>query len=333
MHKTALVGFGYWGTNIFRNLVTIVGINNVIVVDADVNKINKIKKSFPNLVYYLDYKIIAKNPDVKNVIIATPTNTHFDLSYYFLKAKKNVLVEKPTTTSLRDALKLKKVADKYSLVLMTDYTFLYNPVVNKIKELFTKEYIGKVNYIDSTRINLGVYQKDTNVLWDLACHDVSIINYLVEEKPSHVRAIGRMNNEHKIEDISYIFFYYPSGMLVQISSSWASPVKIRKMIIGAEKKMIIFDDIDPSNKLIIYEYQNLSSLKESKSELADYRLGNTFSPKISNEEPLYLVINDFIKSTFNNTVPKIKFEETINIIKFLEKANESLKQNGKLVKL
>jgi predicted dehydrogenase len=272
--------------------------------------------------------------DITNVVIATPTPTHYKLAKLFLEGGKHVLIEKPATMNYAQAQELGVIAKNKKLTLMTDYTFLYNPAVEKIKGFFNENQLGNINYIDCTRINLGIHQKETNVLWDLACHDVSIVNYLIEEKPEFVRAIGRVNKNFKVEELAYLFFQYSSGLLVQIRSSWASPVKIRQIVIGGDKKMLIFDDLEPTNKLKIYDYDN-SRVKadDSKKELTEYRLGNVSFPMIKSEEPLENIINDFLQAVCNDKKPKIEYQDTLDIIKYLEKANESMNNNGELVKI
>jgi predicted dehydrogenase len=277
---------------------------------------------------------VIQSKDITNVVIATPTPTHFKLAKLFLEAGKRVLIEKPATMDYTQALELGVLAKKKKLTLMTDYTFLYNPAVEKIKEFFNENQLGNINYIDCTRINLGIHQKETNVLWDLACHDVSVVNYLIKEKPEYVRAIGRVNRNFQVEELAYLFFQYPSGLLVQIRSSWASPVKIRQIVIGGDKKMLIFDDLEPTNKLKIYEYDD-TNVKEddSKKELKAYRLGNVSFPMIKSEEPLENMIKDFLQAACNDSKPKIEYQDTLDIIKYLERANESIKNNGMLVKI
>lgn len=334
MSKTALIGFGYWGKNLYRNLINVLGIDNVVIAERDRDKLKEIIKTYPNLKFCLHHEELLNVKALNNVVIATPTPSHFELAKYFLEKGKNVLIEKPATMDYGQAKELGALAKEKGLVLITDYIFLYNPAVEKIKSLIQKETLGSINYIDCRRINLGIHQKETNVIWDLACHDISIVNYLIEEKPESVRAIGRMNRELQVEELAYIFLHYPSGLLVQISSSWASPVKIRQIVIGGESKMLIFDDLEPTNKLKIYDYKSDSAKTDSsKKELSDYRLGNIHFPKIEAEEPLKNVILDFISAANKGKKPKIDYDSTLDVIKYLEKANQSMKNNGKLVSI
>jgi predicted dehydrogenase len=268
------------------------------------------------------------------IVVATPTSEHYRMAKAALLAGKHVLVEKPMVTSLAEAKELAAIAHERHLVLMVDHTFVYNPVVARIKEELSSGACGRVHYVDSTRINLGIYQKDINVLWDLACHDISIVLHLIAEQPSHVRAVGRLNPEWGTEDLAYLFLTYPSGMLVQVSASWASPVKIRRMIIGAEKRMMIFDDIEPANKLVIHDYAAIvPGLNGRSATLTDYRLGDSIMPKFPMQEPLALVVSDFLTSAHEGQKPLADAEAAIRVIQVLESAEKSLREGGNLIAL
>ncbi len=333
MNSICLVGYGYWGKNIFRNLIEMNLPYNLIVVEKCELKRKHLKSFFPKIYVSESIDNVLINNNVSAVIIATETSSHFSIAKKALELNKHVFIEKPITTSYIQAEELIQKAKKINKVLMVDHIFLYHPVVHKLKEYFLKSELGKINYIDSTRINLGIYQKDVNVLWDLACHDISIIDYLIEEKPNSVRAIGRMNPQYEVEDIAYLFLYYPSGMLVQINSSWSSPVKIRKMIIGGEKKMIIYDDIEPTNKLIIYDYDHKIVFDENKKSLSDYRLGNITIPKFEPIEALRIALEDFFTCIKEGKQPKSSGEKAMTVVNILEKAQQSLNLKGDIVPL
>lgn len=317
-----------------RNIVESNYSDKVFVCDTRQEKIDQARNIYSTIGYTADWKELAKNPAVDAIVIATPTSSHFAIAKQALENGKHVLVEKPLVTSTAQAKQLIEIAAANKLTLMVDHTFLYNDVVRKMKTYVTNGQIGQINYIDSTRLNLGIYQKDVNVLWDLACHDISIVNYMVEERPSHVRAIGKMHPIYATEDIAYMFLYYPSGSLVQISTSWASPVKIRKMIVGGDKKMMIYDDIEPTNKLVIYDYEAIEPTEQNKQMiLVDYRLGNISIPKYHIVEPLKMVVNEFFECIISGTTPLSDGKYALQIIDILEKAEESLKLNGQLIEL
>lgn len=331
--KALLIGYGYWGKNLLRNLSELLSSENVAVAETSTEKRSYLASVFPGIVLYASAEEALLSSDASAVIIATETISHYQLAKQALNLGKHVLVEKPLTTSLEEANELTVLAASKKLTLMVDHVFLYHPVLKKMKEYFQNNDLGKINYIDSTRVNLGIYQQEVNVLWDLACHDISIINYLVEEKPISVRAIGRMNLEFGVEDVAYLFLYYPSGLLVQINSSWASPVKMRKMIIGGEKKMLIYDDIEPTNKLTIFEYEQNIRYDENKTKLTDYRLGNITIPKYEPTEALRNVLNEFVHCILSKSQPLSNGESALPVVNILEKAQQSLSLNGAIISL
>lgn len=328
-----LIGQGYWGKNILRNLIENQFTGSVSLCDSNPDKlINFGYPKFP-IQRDVDSEKAILNPSVDVVLIATPASTHFTLAKQALLNDKHVLVEKPFCTSVSEAKELCDIARERDLVLMVDHIYLYNPIVRQLKSFIEDASYGKINYIDSTRINLGIYQKDTNVLWDLACHDIYIVNFLISEKPIAVRTIGRINPLHSMEDIVYLYLYYPSGLLVHINSSWASPVKLRKMIIGGEKRMIIYDDIEPTNKLTIYDYGQIDSSENNKSFLIDYRLGNITIPKCDIQEPLRNVIEAFYDAVLNKTKTVSDGSIALETVQILEAAQKSLAAGGAKISL
>ena len=331
--NVGLIGYGYWGTNILRNLAEHFFIGTITVCDSNSKRISFVKSIYYPFQVTENSRDVINNPEIDAVIIATPTSTHYSLAKQALQTGKHVLVEKPLTTSGAEIKELMLLAQSKNLILMVDHIFLYNPVVRQLKKYIVQDCLGRINYIDATRINLGIYQNDTNVLWDLACHDISIVNHLIREKPESVRAIGRMNPVHGVVDTAYLFLYYTSGLLVQINSSWASPVKMRKMIIGGEKQMIIYDDIEPSNKLIIYDYESNTSVDENKNKLTDYRLGNVTIPKYEPEEALKNVIQAFYDAIRTGVSPLADSYNALEVVHIIEVAQESLKNNGAIVSL
>lgn len=332
--NVALIGLGYWGKNLLRNIVNNRISNDVYVCDENMQKCLEAETTYRLKTSYASASEVFLNKEIDCVIISTPTKSHFELAKQALQSKKHVLVEKPMTTSSSQISELIRIAEDNDLILMVDHIYLYNPAVAKLKEYVSdRTKMGKINYIDATRINLGIYQQDVNVLWDLACHDISIINFLLEEKPLNVRALGRVHAKLGIEDIAYLFLNYASGILVQINASWASPVKIRNMIIGGEHQMIIYDDIEPTNKLIIYDYTQGHGTDEEKTKLTDYRLGNVVIPKFEQKEALQNVIEEFFTCILNRRAPFASGSNALDVVRILEKAQESLLLNGATVSL
>lgn len=331
--SVCLIGYGYWGKNIVRNLMESSFNLQVAVAESNPEKMKLLQGLYANVRLFDSADTAIDSNEYDAFIVATQTPTHYDIVKKILQAGKHVLVEKPLTTSLAQAMELNSLADKLGLVLMVDHIFLYHPVVQKMKHLFEEHYLGKINYLDATRINLGIYQRDVNVLWDLACHDIAIVNYLLEEKPYAVSATGHMNEEYKTYDLAYMFLYFASGLLVQINASWASPVKIRKMIIGGEKRMLIYDDIEPTNKLTIYEYEQNTKFDDNKQGLSDYRLSNIIIPKTATTEALKNVIYEFFDCIIHKKTPLANGQNAIAVINILEKAQQSLVSNGAIQQL
>ncbi len=331
--NVALIGHGYWGKNLLRNLIENSDSGNIYLCDSNSSRATTVIYPTSNITSCSNWEDVAINKNIDAVVIATPTSTHYSIAKRCLSEGKHVLVEKPLCTSTQEAEELCELAEKNGLVLMVDHIYLYNPIVRQLKGFLQCSDFGKMNYIDSTRINLGIYQKDTNVLWDLACHDISIINYLLEEKPYSVRAIGKINSFHSMEDIVYLFLSYASGLLVHINTSWASPVKMRKMILGGEKRMIIYDDIEPTNKLTIYDYDQNMPQDTDKSFLIDYRLGNITIPKCEIQEPLKNVVAEFYKCIQQNGQSLTNGRHATETVRILEVAQHSLNKDGALVLL
>jgi predicted dehydrogenase len=331
--RILLIGYGYWGKNLLRNLLDILPPEQVEVAEISSDKLQYLSSIYPGVLLYSSASEALLKSDASAVIIATSTKSHYFLAKQALQLGKHVLVEKPLTTSIVEAKELTEIAASQKLILMVDHVFLYHPVLKKMKEYFQNNELGKINYIDSTRVNLGIYQQEINVIWDLACHDISIINFLLEENPIKVRAIGRINTDFGVEDVAYLFLYYSSGLLVQINSSWASPVKMRKMVVGGERKMLIYDDIEPTNKLTIFEYEQNTRYDENKTKLTDYRLGNITIPKYEPTEALRNVLNEFVHCIVSKSQPLANGESALPVINILEKAQLSLSLNGAIIPL
>lgn len=333
MH-VGLIGYGYWGVNLLRNLIESPYVHQISICDIRKERLQKIQKAHPDIYTTENANDIIQNKEIDSIIIATPVSSHYDLAKAALMNNKHVLIEKPICPSSEQAKELIKIANDKKRVLLVDHTFLYNGAVRLIKDKISSNQVGKLKYIDSTRINLGIYQKDTNVIWDLASHDISIIQLLVDEKPTHIRAIGQHNSVHHNEDIAYIFLYYASNLLVQINCSWASPVKIRQMIIGGEHQMIIYEDIEPTDKIKIYNFESIGSNDESKNQvLVDYRLGDVMIPKFSTREPLKNMLDDFFRCIIHDETPFSSAEKALENVIILEKAELSLYNNGALIEL
>ena len=253
MLKCAILGFGYWGPNLVRNFNSVADCKVKYVCDFREERLSLVNKQYQNIITTKDFDEVLNDTEVDAVIIATPVFTHFELAKKALLKGKNVLLEKPMTSTSKEAYELFELAQKVNKLIMVDHTFLYTGAVQKMKQLIESGSIGNVKYFDSTRINLGLFQPDINVLWDLAPHDISILNYLIQETPYSVNATGVSHTNNGIENIAYLTVNYKSGFISHFNCSWTSPVKIRTMLIGGDQKMMLFNDLEPTEKIRVYD--------------------------------------------------------------------------------
>lgn len=335
--KIAVIGFGYWGPNMVRNFNAQENAEVRYVVDFRQERLDMVRKSYPSIQTTTQVQDAILDANVDAVVIATPVFTHFELAKKALEAGKHVLLEKPMTSSSAEAEVLINLAEQKGLTLMVDHTFLYTGAVQSIKKYVDEGLIGKLQYMDSTRINLGLFQPDVNVLWDLAPHDISILNHLVDEKPLSVQATGVSHTNNGIENIAYLTMNYQSNMIAHFHCSWTSPVKIRKFLIGGDKKMIVFDDNEPTEKIRIYDtsyhYAQKETDEQKRNILVDYRVGDIHIPKVPMKEALAGVAADFISAIQKQTKPISDYISGINVIKVLEASQISIKNGGKEVKV
>ncbi|MCF8463396.1 MAG: Gfo/Idh/MocA family oxidoreductase [Flavobacteriales bacterium] len=333
MIKVGVIGYGYWGPNIVRNFSMHLEFEVICIAEPRKDRCKLAKRACPTAALVENHEDLISNKEIEVVAICTPVSTHYELTKASLLNGKHVLVEKPLAGNLEEANELIRLAKISGLCLLVDYTFLYTGAIREVRQLFDSGALGKINYIDSTRINLGIYQTDVNVLWDLATHDLSIIYHLIPERPASLQAIGAIHPEGGNEHIAYLILHYTSGMLVHLNCSWASPVKIRQMIFGGSEKMVIYDDIEPSNKLKVYDY-SISELteEERRKNLVDYRLGEVRIPKVPLTEALSILVEDFYQM-LNGELPYYNPEISLSIIETLIRADESLRSGGKRVYL
>lgn len=325
-----IIGLGYWGTNLVRNFAGLNGTNLKKVSDIRKERAAVLKRLSPASEFCLCPDEIINDETIDAVVISTPVFTHFELAKKCLLNDKHVLVEKPMTSSINEAEELIELAGKRKKVLMVDHTFLYTGAVQKMKFYIDNGDIGNIKYFDSTRINLGLFQPDINVLWDLAPHDISILTYLVKEKPFSLQATGVSHTDNGIENIAYLTVNYESGFIAHFNCSWSSPVKIRMLLIGGDKKMIVFNDLEPTEKIKIYDtsYNHKLDDEDKRKILVDYRTGDIFTPKIDMREALSLVAADFIDSIKSGQKPVSDYESGLMVIKILEASQQSIKNKG-----
>ncbi len=322
---TAVIGYGYWGPKLVRNFLRH---GPVVVCDTSANAQQRALKDFPGIEVMNDYDLLLQRADVEAVAIATPVATHYDLAHKALFHRKHVLVEKPLTNDVVTAYALVELAKELGLVLMVDHTFLYHPAVRHIKAMLDRYDMGKLDYIDSSRINLGLFQPDINVLWDLAVHDISIALHLIGERPIVVQAVGAKHGGSEHANIGTLFLRYQSGLFVHINVSWISPVKMRSMIIGGSKKMVVYDDLNVAEPVKVFDTGFTKSVTAF-----DYRTGDVLSPKIGNREALADMAADFVGSIAAKTSPISSGAFGLEVVRVLEAAQESLEKNGQEILL
>ncbi len=334
MIQAGIIGYGYWGPNLVRNFFSQKNCTIKAIADSRLNRLELVSKAYPSIKTLQNADDLINDTEIDAVIIATPVFTHFDLAKKALMAGKHVLLEKPMASSVKECETLINLAHQKNLLLMVDHTFLYTGAVEKIKEIIDAGTLGNVKYLDSTRINLGLFQPDINVLWDLAPHDLSIVRYLHDEKPSSINATGISHTHNGIENIAFMTINYPSGFIAHLNCSWSSPVKVRTMMIGGDKKMIIYNDVEPTEKIKIYDTAYQVKTDEEKNQiLVDYRVGDIYVPKINNKEALASVANDFITGILENKEPRSSYHIGLDIVKMLEASEQSIKNNGTEIKI
>ncbi len=334
MLKIGVIGYGYWGPNIVRNFNVANGCRVTMV--CDMNKLNhdKITKAYPHMKVTTESFELIKDSEVDAIAIATPVFTHYELAKKAIEEGKSVFIEKPFTSTVAEGEELVELAEKRKVKIMVDHTFLYTRAVQKIKQLIEDSVLGNLYYFDSVRVNLGLFQHDVNVIWDLAPHDMSIMDYLIDDRPLAVVATGAGHFDQGLEDIAYLTFYYPNNVIAHIHINWLSPVKVRTTLIGGQKKMLVWNDLEPDEKIKIYDKGVQVKTKEGKYRLlVDYRSGDMWVPKIQQVEALSLMANTFVSYVKNGGTVVNDGIAGLNIVKMLEASNKSLNHNGEMVYL
>lgn len=332
--NVAIIGYGYWGPNLLRNFSAVKNCKVHTLCDLRLERLQIAKELYPNVELSNNIDEVINDTEIDSVVIATPVFTHFNIAKKALLAGKNVLIEKPMTASVKEAEELIEISIQKGLVLMVDHTFLFTGAVQKMKSLINSGEIGKIKYLDSTRINLGLFQSDVNVLWDLAPHDISICDFLMPEKPISVQANGISHTKNGIENIAYLNLNYQSDILAHFNCSWTSPVKLRQMLVGGDKKMLLYNDMEPTEKVKIYDTgYNYKSEEEKNRILVDYRIGDVFIPKLETKEALLGMANDFVNAVINGSKSICDAQLGISVVKVLEASQLSIKNGGKEIKI
>jgi predicted dehydrogenase len=333
MVKFGVVGYGYWGPNIVRNLSQLEEVELVAVCDKSPASRRRVKKAHPHVNVVADPAELMSSPDIDAIAVITPVWTHYELAKTALEHGKHVFVEKPFTSNTVQAEELIDLAARKNLKIMVDHTFLFNGAVKKIKGLLQEGELGKLYYYDSTRVNLGLFQHDVNVIWDLAPHDLSIIDHLIGETPEAVVATGQSHlNGH--EDVAFITLYFPDKVIAHINVNWLSPVKVRTTLIGGEKKMLVWNDLEADEKIKIYDKGvDVTSREGVYNLLVNYRSGDMWSPQLEQGEALREELKYFVDCILTDQTPFNDGHAGLRVVKMLEAANESLHKRGQLVYL
>jgi predicted dehydrogenase len=330
MIKIGTVGFGYWGPNIVRNL-NMPGRSSVVVVsDLDPAQRARAAERFPGVATTARAEDLFEDPDIDAVAIVTPVRSHFPLAEAALRAGKHVLVEKPMTETAEQAERLIELAERHNRVLMVDHTFIYTPAVQRMRELVQSGELGKIYYYDSLRINLGLFQHDVNVLWDLAVHDLSILDFVLDARPLAVSAIGVSHIPGSPENVAYLSLFLPGDTIAHVNVNWLAPVKVRQTLIGGSRKMIIFDELQPSEKLKIYDRGVTQNDKPETlyQTLINYRMGDMWAPNIPYREALAAEAEHFLACIEGREKPLTDGAMGLRVVRILELATKSMRQNG-----
>jgi len=333
MISFGVIGYGYWGPNVVRNLDSLDGAR-VLAVSEKVPALRKrAQKAYPGIRVTEDATEVMSSTDIDAVAIVTPVWTHYELAKQALENGKHVFVEKPFTSSVQQAEELVNLAQQKNLMIMVDHTFLFTGAVKKIRQLLEEGTLGKLYYYDSTRVNLGLFQHDVNVIWDLAPHDLSIMDYLINERPEAIAATGQAHL-NGYEDIAFLTVYFPGQIIAHINVNWLSPVKVRTTLVGGEKKMLVWNDLEPDEKIRVYDKGVSITSREGLYELlVSYRSGDMWAPHVDQGEALRQELTYFVDCISNNRSPFNDGAAGLRVVRMLEAANESIRQRGALVHL
>lgn len=326
MIRIGLCGMGYWGKNLFRTLSGNPSIQLTAVADAKAEVRERLATSHPSLKLHADAMDVIADPEIDAVVLATPVSFHYMQAKAALDRGKHVMVEKPMCTTSAEADDLVARADLYGLTLMADHTFLFHPAVLKLGELVRSGELGQISYFDSQRINLGLFQPDVNVLWDLAPHDLSIIDYLFGgQEPVHIDASGYCHVNPGFPDIAYLTFHYPNSMVAHLNLSWMSPVKVRRIAVGGSDKMVVWDDLNRDEPLKIYDSGITTHPRQDREIiLPNYRIGSVSSPRLGGNEPLVDVVEHFRQVIAGEAAPRTDGRLGRRVLRTLERAQAAL---------
>jgi predicted dehydrogenase len=333
MIKIGVIGYGYWGPNIVRNFHAHESAEVVMVCDKLPKSQERLRKAYPSMPFTVDENDILKSPDIDAVAVVTPVWTHFELAKKALENGKHVFVEKPFTTSVAQAEELIELAERKRLKIMVDHTFLFTGAVKKIRQLVDEGALGKIYYYDSLRVNLGLFQHDVNVIWDLAAHDLSIMDHVLREKPEAVVATGE-SHLNGMQDVAFITVYFPNRIIAHINVNWLSPVKVRTTLLGGEKKMVVWNDLEVDEKIKVYDKGvSMANPGGLHKLLVSYRSGDMWAPQVEQIEALRAETAYFLQCINENLTPFNDGVAGLRVVRILQAADDSLRNRGGVVKL
>jgi predicted dehydrogenase len=331
--RVGVIGYGYWGPNIVRNFHSLEHCELVAVCDKSPAALKRASRAYPGVQLTADFNEVLRSPGIDAVAIITPVWTHFELAKAALENGKHVFVEKPFTSSSAQAEELIELADRKNLRIMVDHTFLFSGAVRKIRDLVDNGTLGPLYYYDSTRVNLGLFQHDVSVLWDLAPHDLSIMDHLIIEKPEAVVATGSNHLNH-LADMAFITVYFRSNVIAHFNVNWLSPVKVRTTLLGGRDKMLVWNDLDPDEKIKVYDKGvDINSREGVYDMLVSYRSGDVWGPKVDSTEALKVELQYFLDCIVNDKTPSNDGAAGLRVVRLLEAAEQSLNARGRLVTL
>jgi predicted dehydrogenase len=328
-----VIGYGYWGPNLVRNFAEAPGARVGFVTDLNAARLGAINARYPSVKVGTNCRELIDDSSIDAVAIATPVSTHYDIALAALRAGKHVLIEKPLAATSDEAGRLIDEAGKRRLVLMVDHTFVFTPAVQKMRELAQKGDLGEIQYYDSVRINLGLFQNDVNVLWDLAVHDLSIMDFVIGRQPTAVSATGMAHVEGAPANIAYLTMFFDGTLIGHVHVNWLAPVKIRRTLLGGSRRMLVFDDLETSEKIKVYDRGISIDHNPEQLDLLriGYRSGDMWAPQLPIREALHAVAEHFVTSITTGTTPVTDGHAGLRIVRLLEAATQSMAYHGRLV--
>jgi predicted dehydrogenase len=335
MIRIGVIGYGYWGPNLVRNFADVPGCRVTMVSDTRPDRRALVEARYPGVITTADYQDLLRSPDVDAVAIATPVSTHFSIALAALHAGKHVWVEKPMTATSEEASRLVEEAARRRLVLHVDHTFVYTGAVRKIDDLIRTGALGRIYYYDSVRVNLGLFQRDVNVIWDLAVHDLSIMDHVLPVQPSAVSVTAARHVAGQPEDVAYLTLFFDDSTIAHIHVNWLAPVKVRRTLIGGSAKMIVYDDLEPSEKIKVYDKGlRLDDQAGARHQmLVGYRAGDMWAPQIEITEALQVEAKHFLECIEHTQPSQTGGEAGLRVVRMLEAAAESMAGRGRVIPL